>query len=49
VEKGFHIAREDIAPKRSFVVYSGEDRYPVSKDVEAIGERELAGMLAAIG
>jgi predicted AAA+ superfamily ATPase len=49
VEKGFHIAREDIGPTRSFVVYSGEDRYPVSKDVEAIGVRELAGMLAAIG
>jgi predicted AAA+ superfamily ATPase len=49
VEKGFHVAREDIGPKRSFVVYSGEDRYPVSKDVEAIGVRELAGMLAVIG
>jgi len=49
LEKGFHIAREDIAPKRSFVVYSGEDRYPITQDVEAIGVKELAGMLAAIG
>jgi predicted AAA+ superfamily ATPase len=49
VEKGFHIAREDIGPERSFVVYSGEDRYPITKDLEAIGVKELAGILAAIG
>ena len=49
VEKGFHSAREDIKPKRSFVVYSGEDRYPITQDIEAVGVRELAGMLAAIG
>ena len=49
VEKGFHHSREDIEPKRSFVVYSGEERYPITADVEAIGLKELASMLAAIG
>jgi len=46
LEKGFHIACDDIAPKRRFVVYSGEDRYPISPLVEAIGVREMAELIA---
>ncbi len=46
--KGFHIARADLDPRRSFVVYSGEDRYPISKEVEAIGIREMASLLAEL-
>jgi len=37
IEKGFHLACEDIAPARRFVVYAGEDRYPLDRDTEAIG------------
>jgi hypothetical protein len=48
LQKGFHSARDDIRPTRSFVVYSGEERYPISKDIEAIGVTDLAGVLAAI-
>jgi hypothetical protein len=48
VSKGFHIARQDLSPRRSFIVYSGIDRYPISKDVEAIGIREMASMLAGL-
>jgi hypothetical protein len=44
--KGFYVGCEDIAPAQRFVVYSGEERYPVSPGVEAIGVRELAAMLA---
>jgi len=40
--KGFYNALEDIKPDRSFVVYAGSERYPVSKDTEAIGVVELA-------
>ena len=40
--KGFHNAREDIKPERSFVVYAGEERYPIMEDVEAISLSELA-------
>lgn len=43
--RGFHNAREDLKPARSFVVYSGEGRYPITKEVEAIGLRELAKLL----
>lgn len=48
MSKGFHIARQDLSPRRSFIVYSGKDRYPVSEGVEAIGIREMASMLAGL-
>ena len=43
--RGFHHAREDVKPERAFIVYSGEERYPIAKDVEAIGLREMASLL----
>ena len=45
--RGFHNGREDLAPKSSFVVHSGDGRYPLSKDVEAIGLRDMAALLLA--
>ena len=44
--KGFHHAREDLKPWRSFVVYSGVDRYPIAEGIEAIGVEAMAEMLA---
>jgi hypothetical protein len=48
LEKGFHIALEDLSPRRAFVVYSGAERYPKTADVEAVGLRELSNELAAL-
>jgi predicted AAA+ superfamily ATPase len=45
-EKGFYLACEDLQPARRFVVYSGDIRYPITADVEAIGVREFAERLA---
>ena len=47
-EKGFYIAREDIRPRRSFVVYPGTETYPVSEDIGVVGVRKLAEMLAGL-
>jgi len=47
-EKGFYHAREDVQPDRSFVVYSGDDRYPITEEIEAIGLTELATELASL-
>ena len=47
VKRGFHHACEDIAPTSAFVVYAGSERYPLSANVEVIGLRELAAMVAA--
>lgn len=46
VEKGFHIACEDIKPQKAFVVHAGEDRFPISEKLEAISVGELAAELA---
>ena len=49
LSRGFHHAREDIRPRRSFLIYSGNERYPLSKDVVAIGLRGMVEMLGATG
>ena len=49
VARGFHSACEDIAPTSVFVVYAGAERYPLAANVEVIGLRELAAMVAAGG
>lgn len=46
LSKGFHFACADLKPQRSVVVYSGEERYPITPDVEAISLRALAEELA---
>ena len=40
--KGFYNACEHVQPHKCFVVYAGDDRFPVSENVEAIGILELA-------
>ncbi|MDR1280551.1 MAG: ATP-binding protein [Opitutaceae bacterium] len=42
VERGFHIACADLKPSRRFVVYPGQERYPLNADTEAIGLFGLA-------
>jgi hypothetical protein len=48
IERGFHIACDDLEPARRLVVYSGEERVPLPHDVEAVGLRALARELAAL-
>ena len=48
IGRGFHYACEDVAPERAFIVYSGDDRYPLSNDMEVIGLREMAGLLRSV-
>jgi len=42
LERGFYQAISDLKPTRSFVVYAGNDRYPITKDIEAIGIQDMA-------
>lgn len=48
LEKGFFVACEDVRPKKRFVVNPGKERYPIGEDVEAIGLKEMASILAAL-
>lgn len=45
LSRGFHHACEDVRPRRTFVIYSGDERYPLSKDVVATGLRGMVRML----
>lgn len=37
VERGFHSACEDLAPEQRFVVYPGDEAYPLKDDIQVIG------------
>jgi uncharacterized protein len=45
-ERGFHHARSDLQPAKGFVVYAGQERYPLSHGVEAISLHALAQELS---
>ena len=46
--RGFHEARADLKPAKTFVVSSGADRYPLADGIEVIGLRELTAELAGL-
>jgi predicted AAA+ superfamily ATPase len=49
LQKGNHHALADIAPRRSFYVHGGTDRFPMTAHTEAISLHELAAELSALG
>jgi uncharacterized protein len=48
IEKGLHVAIGDLKPRKTLIVYAGQERYPLADGVEAIGVREAAALLAAL-
>lgn len=48
LEKGFRQACADLQPERAFIVYAGEERYPLAAGIEVIGLRTLTGLLAGV-
>ena len=44
-EKGFHHACADLSPARRFIVYPGDERYPLNGEVDAIPLPALAVLL----
>jgi predicted AAA+ superfamily ATPase len=49
LERGFHHALADLNPNKSFVVYNGQERFPLSDRTEAISLVELAQRLQEVG
>ena len=47
LERGMRSALEDIGPERAFVVYPGDERFPLGAGVEAIGVAALCSDLRA--
>jgi predicted AAA+ superfamily ATPase len=48
VEKGFHLACEDLQPEHKLIVYPGTDGFPLSHGVEAVGLATLARELSTV-
>ncbi|MCX6937172.1 MAG: ATP-binding protein [Verrucomicrobia bacterium] len=48
VERGFHVACDDLSPTMRFVVYPGNERYKMNEQTEAINVFTLAQALQAI-
>ncbi|MBP7141657.1 MAG: ATP-binding protein [Opitutaceae bacterium] len=48
VTRGFHLACADLKPAKRFVVYPGEDRFPLDGETEVLGLSELGNMLQAL-
>ena len=46
VERGFHVACEDLKPKRALVVYPGTESFPLGHEVQAVPLAELCRELA---
>lgn len=44
-ERGFHEACADLRPQRRFIVYPGEEEFPVGKEIEVVSLRHLASLL----
>ena len=47
LDRGFHLACEDVRPERRFVVYAGAESYAVAEGVEAVPLPELCRLVAA--
>jgi len=45
VSKGFHIACDDIGAAARFVVYPGQERFPLGKGIEAISLPEMMALI----
>jgi hypothetical protein len=45
LERGFHIACDDLKPDQRFVVHPGQDRFPLDARTEAIGLPALGRIL----
>jgi len=52
ISRGMRNALEDLRPKQAFVVYSGDEEYPLGDGVTAIGldglARRLVGLMSGI-
>lgn len=47
VSRGVHQACADLKPERRFVLYGGQERYPLGDGFEAVGLAELAALVAS--
>lgn len=49
IKKGFHLACKDIKATRKYVIYGGEDEFPIAKDTTVLSLRGMLVKLQALG
>lgn len=49
IKKGFHLACKDIKATRKYVIYGGEDEFPIAKDTTVLSLRGMLVKLQAPG
>jgi predicted AAA+ superfamily ATPase len=49
VERGFHAACKDLAPAHRYVVYPGDEAFPLAADIQAVPLAQLARMIRGWG
>lgn len=47
LERGFYSACDDLQPVRKYVVYAGDEQYPIANDIEAISLTGICRLLAS--
>lgn len=45
IERGFYSACEDLKPERKYVVYAGQEQYPIAQDIHAISLIDMCKMV----
>ena len=45
LERGYHVACDDLNPSRKIVVYPGKERYRLAPDIEAMSLTDIAQQL----
>ncbi len=49
ITKGFHLACQDVKATRKYVVYGGEDEFPIAKDTTVLSLKGMLVKLQALG
>lgn len=49
IKKGFHLACKDIKATRKYVIYGGEDEFPIAKDTTVLSLKGMLVKLQALG
>ena len=42
LEKGFYVIKEMLKPQNCYVVYPGEESYPISEDIEILSVKDIS-------
>lgn len=48
IKKGFHVASEDVKANKKYIIYGGDDEFPIEKDTVVISIKRFLNRLQAV-